>query len=94
MFKCKDQQMIYSLTACMEICGEVSIVNFTLIYPNKPSEISQWNLLVGEYLVWAWEGKKLMWQIYRRFEGSYWCECGGRSSCRKFEAIAREYDIV
>ena len=41
MFKCKDQQMIYSLTACMEICGEVNIVNFTLIHPNKPNEISQ-----------------------------------------------------
>ena len=26
--------------------------------------------MVGQYLVWAWEEKKTMWQIYRRFEGS------------------------
>ena len=44
----KDQQMIYSWTACMEICGEVSIVNFTLIHPNKPNKISQWNFNLNQ----------------------------------------------
>jgi hypothetical protein len=48
MFKCKDQQMIYSLAACMEIYGEVSIVNFTLIHPNKPNKISQRNFNLNQ----------------------------------------------
>ena len=49
--------------------------------------------MVGEYLVSAWEENKTMWQIYRWFDGSYLCKSGGRRSYRKFEGIAREYDM-